>query len=160
MSDKNSSSFPVRHYECDAYGHLNNITYVRYLHEAILASEAVTGHDLACYAALGRRWQTRRLTIDYLRPAQYGDTVAVAITSAVSDPTTIRRTGELRLVPTADLVAQAQVEAILLDTVTGQPMAIGPEIAVRWVATIHLTLCRRCHPSCRHRPASSSPGAA
>ena len=78
------STFRVRQYECDAYGHLNNVNYVRYLGEASLDVLAATGYDPACYAAMGRRWQTRRLDIEYLRPARYGDTVEVHVTAPAS----------------------------------------------------------------------------
>ena len=38
-----TSFFRVRQYECDAYGHLNNVNYVRYLQEAIVEAGAAAG---------------------------------------------------------------------------------------------------------------------
>ncbi len=75
------TTFRVRQYECDAYGHLNNVNYLRYLGEAGLEASAAAGYDLTRYAAMGRRWQTRRLDIEYLRPARYGDSVEVRVSA-------------------------------------------------------------------------------
>ena len=54
--------FRVRHYECDAYGHLNNTTYLHYLEEV----EIETG---------GRR--PGHIDIRYVSPVSFGDTVVV-----------------------------------------------------------------------------------
>ena len=53
-----TSFFRVRQYECDAYGHLNNVNYIRYLQEAIVEANASTGYTLARSAAAG--WQIGR----------------------------------------------------------------------------------------------------
>ena len=58
-------SFRVRHYECDAYGHLNNTAYLHYLEEV----EVDTG------TAAGRR--PCHIDIRYVTPASFGDTVTV-----------------------------------------------------------------------------------
>ena len=76
-----TSVFRVRQYECDAYGHLNNVNYVRYLQEAIVEANASVGYTLAGSAAAGWRWQMRRLDIEYLRPIRYGDTVELQVSA-------------------------------------------------------------------------------
>jgi acyl-CoA thioester hydrolase len=60
-------SFRVRHYECDAYGHLNNTAYLHYLEE-IEIDEGV---------AAGRR--LRNIDIRYVAPVSFGDTVTVTV---------------------------------------------------------------------------------
>ncbi len=57
-------AFRIRHYECDAYGHLNNTAYLRYLEEVELAAGR-TGADL------------RSLDLTYVQPLRFGDTVDV-----------------------------------------------------------------------------------
>ncbi len=60
-----SRTFRIRHYECDAYGHLNNTAYLRYLEEVEFA-RGRTGADL------------RSVDLTYVQPLRFGDTVDVA----------------------------------------------------------------------------------
>jgi acyl-CoA thioester hydrolase len=119
-----TSFFRVRQYECDAYGHLNNVNYVRYLQEAVLEANASAGSALAQSAAAGWRWQTRRLDIEYLRPARYGDTVELLVSSADGEAVCVRRACEYRLAGSGDLVAQAMLEAAPFDAVSGQSVEL------------------------------------
>lgn len=121
-----TSVFRVRQYECDAYGHLNNVNYVRYLGEAWLAAAEAAGHGPADVAARGCRWQTRRLDIEYLRPVRYGDAVQVAVSAPAIEDAVVHRVYQFRLAGAGDLVAQAQTGAVLLDDSTGEPAAIPP----------------------------------
>jgi acyl-CoA thioester hydrolase len=122
-----TSVFRVRQYECDAYGHLNNVNYVRYLGEAVLEASAAAGYDPAHFAAIGRRWQTRRLDIEYLRPARYGDTVEVNVSAPAIEDAVVRRAYQFRLVGSGEVVAQAQTGTVLLDDNTGEQASIPPE---------------------------------
>jgi acyl-CoA thioester hydrolase len=118
------SVFRVRQYECDAYGHLNNVNYVRYLQEAIVGANASAGYTVAGSAAPGWRWQTRRLDIEYLRPARYGDTVELQVSAPSGAADFMNRACEFRLAGSGDLVAQASVEAVPVDAVSGQPVEL------------------------------------
>jgi acyl-CoA thioester hydrolase len=110
MQPVHMSAFRVRQYECDAYGHLNNVNYVRYLQEALAEADA----------AAGWRWQTRRLDIEYLRPVRYGDTVELQVSAPAGAAGFVGRVCEFRLAGFGDLVAQASVEAVPVDAVSGQ----------------------------------------
>ena len=44
-------NFRVRHYECDAYGHLNNANYLRYMQEAAFDASAAAGYGMLRYEA-------------------------------------------------------------------------------------------------------------
>ena len=119
-----TSFFRVRQYECDAYGHLNNVNYVRFLQEAIVEANASVGYTLVGSAAARWRWQTRRLDIEYLRPARYGDTVELQVSAPGSAVDFMHRTCEFRLAGSGDLVAQAWVEAVPVDIVSDQPVEL------------------------------------
>ena len=67
----------MRHYECDAYGHVNHANYLRYMQETAFDASAAVGYDVARYEAIGRQWLVRETDITYLRPLVYGDTVIV-----------------------------------------------------------------------------------
>ncbi len=68
MLDPAPRTFRIRHYECDAYGHLNNTAYLRYLEEMELAA-GLRGEAL------------RRMEMTYVRPLGFGDAVTVAATT-------------------------------------------------------------------------------
>jgi acyl-CoA thioester hydrolase len=128
MQPFHMSTFRVRHYECDAYGHLNNVNYVRYLGEAGLEAWAAAGYDLARYTAMGRRWQMRRLDIEYLLPARYGDTVEVHVSAPAVEGASVRRAYQFRLAGSGELVAQAQTGSVFVDDNTGEP--VGEPVSI------------------------------
>src|SRR5258707_13994256 len=70
-------AFRIRQYECDAYGHVNNTNYLRYMQEAAFDASAAAGYDVARYAALGHHWLIRETEIEYLAPLRYGESVRV-----------------------------------------------------------------------------------
>ena len=125
----NTSLFRVRQYECDAYGHLNNVNYVRYLQEAIVEANASAGYTLARPSPAIWRWQTRRLDIEYLRPVRYGDTVELQISAPGGAAGLVRRVGEFRLAGSGDRVAQAVVEAVPVDAASGQTLELAPTVS-------------------------------
>lgn len=51
--------FRVRHYECDSYGHLNNVNYVRYMQETALDASAEVGWTTERYNEIGHQWLIR-----------------------------------------------------------------------------------------------------
>ncbi len=125
---KHTRTFRVRHYECDAYGHLNNANYVRYMEEAALDASAAVGYDKARYQALGRMWLARETEIEYLTPITYGQTVEV--TTWVGDFRRVRsrRLYEFRIQGQDELVARAWTDWVFLDAGTFQPVTVPPEI--------------------------------
>lgn len=130
MTDAHTSIFPVRYYDCDAYGHLNNVVYVRYLQQAALDADNTSGDDPMRSVAFACRWQTRRLDIEYLRPVRYGDTVEVTVAQHGLDAGTRRRRYAFRLAGADDPVAQAETEAILLDDRIETPAPLPEELAL------------------------------
>jgi acyl-CoA thioester hydrolase len=67
----------VRHYEMDAQGHVNNAVYQHYLEQAAIEHCEAIGFAPSRYRELGGTFVMRRVTIDYLRPAVAGDTLAI-----------------------------------------------------------------------------------
>src|SRR4051794_28997469 len=77
MTHRLTRRFRVRHYELDAFGHVNNVVYAQYMQEAAIDASARAGYDPAWYRARGTGWVMRRLTVRYLGQATYGDEVDV-----------------------------------------------------------------------------------
>ena len=77
MPHTHTRNFRIRHYECDAFGNLNNANFVRYMQETAFDASAAAGFDQERYNELGHHWLIRETEIEYLKPVRYGDTVAV-----------------------------------------------------------------------------------
>lgn len=114
----------MRFYECDGYGHLNNLNYLRYMQETAFDASAAVGYDFARYDALGCYWLIRETKIEYLRPLRYGDTVEVKTWVEDFRRVRSRRAYEFRHVPSGKLVARADTDWVLVDSVKSQPMMI------------------------------------
>jgi acyl-CoA thioester hydrolase len=131
-------TFRVRHYECDAYGHLNQATYLRYMQEAAFDASAAAGYDLARYEVIGRHWLARETEIEYLRPLRYGDSVQVKTWVADFRRVRSRRAYEFRRFDpstrlragSGELVARAHTDWVFLDSATLRPVPIPREMMV------------------------------
>ena len=112
-------SFRVRHYECDAFGHLNNTNYLRYMQETAFDASAAAGYDLDRYQAMGCHWLVRETEIEYLRPVYYGDTVDVKTWIADFRRVQSRRAYEFRKAGSGEMVAQAHTNWVFMNSATG-----------------------------------------
>jgi acyl-CoA thioester hydrolase len=122
--------FQVRHYECDAYGHLNNANYLRYMQEAAFNASADVGYDFARYHKLGSHWLIRYSDIEYLRPLAYGDRIVV--TTWVEDFRRVRsiRAYKFQIDGADNIAAQAYTDWVYLDSKTMRPISIPEKMVV------------------------------
>jgi YbgC/YbaW family acyl-CoA thioester hydrolase len=121
-------TFRVRYYECDPRGDLHHANYLRYMQEAAFGATAAAGYDLSRYQAMNRIWLARETEIEYHRPLRYGDLVQVKTWVADFRRVRSRRAYEFRLVGPDALVARASTDWVFLDSTTGRPSAIPPEL--------------------------------
>jgi acyl-CoA thioester hydrolase len=117
-------TFRVRHYECDAYGHLNGTNYLRYMQETAFDAAAAAGYDLSRHREMGRLWLVRQSGIEYIKPLFYNDTVRVK--SWVEDFRRVdsRRAYEFRAAGSDEVVARSYTDWVFLDTGTMRPAPI------------------------------------
>jgi acyl-CoA thioester hydrolase len=121
--------FPVRHYELDAFGHVNHAVYVQYMQEAAIEGSTRAGFGPTWYRARGTGWVIRRLTVRYLAQATHSDTVAVETwVSQMRGPTSVR---EYDLTRAGDgvRVARARAQWVYLDLLKGKPVRFPAECA-------------------------------
>ncbi|MGQ0600972.1 MAG: thioesterase family protein [Anaerolineales bacterium] len=123
-----TATFAVRHYELDGYGHVNNTVYLRYLQEAAIQASTAAGYGPERYVALNRAWHVHDTEIEYLRALKYGDTVNVRTWVADFSSVRSRRMYELFRAGNDELVARAYSDWVFLDTTTGRPAPILPEL--------------------------------
>lgn len=121
-------AFRVRHYECDAYGHVNHTNYLRYMQEVAFDASAAAGFDMDWYAENGRYWLIRETDITYLRPLTYGETVIIKTWVVDFQRVRSRRAYEFRLAGSGEIVATAVTDWVYLDTVAQRPVTISPEM--------------------------------
>lgn len=121
-------TFRVRHYECDAYGHVNNVNYLRYMQETAFDASAAAGYDMARYEALGCHWLVRETEVEYLRPLRYGDSIEVKTWVADFRRVRSRRVYEMRNTLTGTVVARGMTDWVYLETATGRPTPIPSEM--------------------------------
>ncbi len=121
-------TFPIRFYECDAHGHVNNANYLRYMQEAAFAASAAAGYDFAQYAALGQSWLIRETEIEFLAPLVYGDTLTIKTWVDDFRRVRSRRMYEFYKNGGNEPIARANTDWIYLDTATNQPVAIPDQL--------------------------------
>jgi len=121
-------TFCVRHYECDADGHVYQANYLRYMQEAAFDASAAAGYDLQRYEALDRTWLVRETEIEYLWPLRYADRVEVKTWVQDFRRVRSRRAYEFRLASTERLVARALTDWVYLETSTLHPAVISEEL--------------------------------
>ncbi len=128
MPFSHTRNFRIRHYECDALGHLNNANYVRYMQETAFDASAAAGFDPARYDELDHHWLIRETDIEYLKPVRYGDTVTVKTWVIDFHRVRSRRAYEFTLHDSGNIVAKAVTDWVYLQNSTSRPTTIPDEM--------------------------------
>jgi len=144
-------TFRVRHYECDAYGHVNNANYLRYMQETAFDASTAVGYAPARYADMGRRWLARQTEVEYIRPLRYGDTVQVKTWVESFRRVMVHRRYEFHC--NGELCATAYTDWAFLDIQTGKPVSIPHEMVIAFIPDRQPDISRRE----RFSPAPSPP---
>ena len=121
--------FTVRHYECDAYGHLNNSVYLQYMQEAAIQASNAVGFDLAFHEETNRVWIPRRTEIEYIQPLFPGDVVEVKNWNQTFRRVIGRRRYEFRRRGEEELVARSFTDWVFVDMETLAPAKIPAHVA-------------------------------
>jgi len=120
-------AFRIRHSECDSYGHVNNVHYLRYMQETAFDAAAEVGYGIEWSATSGHVWLIRETEIDYVRPIRYGDVLNVK--TWVED---FRRTRSRRMYEmtnrAGELVSRASTDWVYVDSVSLRPTSMPPEM--------------------------------
>lgn len=121
-------TFKARFYECNPFGFLKSITYLRWMAEAAFAASTAVGYDFSKYDRLGQLWLVRENQIDYQRPAKYGD--EVEIKTWVMDFRRFRskRAYQIREKRSGFLIATAETDWVYLETESLRPVQIPNEM--------------------------------
>jgi acyl-CoA thioester hydrolase len=125
--------FRVRYYECDAYGHLNNINYLRWMQEAAFGASAAVGYDFARYEEIGHWWLVRETDIEYLVPLKYGDEVELKTWVMDWRRFHSRRAYEFTHTRTGQLAARAMTDWVYVNSNTLRPATTPEEMLLAFL---------------------------
>ena len=112
----------------DAHRHVNNQEYLRWMQELAIEHSTALGWPFERYLARGASWYVKSHFIDYLRPAQLGDTLlACTWVSAMDERSSPRHTLFLRE-SDRQIVARAETLWIYVSLKTGRPLRIADDV--------------------------------
>ena len=122
--------FPVQNTDIDVLGHVNNISYVRWVQDVALLHSFTVGLDLDAYQRFGAVFVVRQHTIDYLRAISPGGNVLARTWITVMAAAKYTRATELWR--NDELVARASSRWAFVDTTEGRPTRIPQEVFARF----------------------------
>jgi acyl-CoA thioester hydrolase len=126
----------VRHYEADAYGHVNHAAYVHYLETARIEALESVGLSLGTMRQQGILAVAAELSVKYHSPASPGETLEITTHVCEVRGARTRWLQEIREVTSQRLIVTAQVTGAFL-TEIGRPVR-APESFRERLATLHV----------------------
>lgn len=103
-------------------GHLNNVTCVHYLHEALRKLGAAAGLAPAAH-------RTLRLDVAYLQPVLYGGTVEVCLAAAEQEGSLLRRAVAFTVRGSGEPAATARIDEEVGEMTLSEAAALGSPVA-------------------------------
>ena len=137
--------WPVRGYELDSNGHVNNAVYVSWAEELATAHAEAAGYGREWSVSRGGGWIVRRTEITYHRPAVYGDEVELTVrVELVRGARAIRRTTITRMAD-RELLAEVVTEWVWVRLSDGRAAPAPRELVELAAAVTARTLAQRRH---------------
>jgi acyl-CoA thioester hydrolase len=135
--------WPVRGYELDSNGHVNNAVYLSWAEEVATAHVEAAGYGRAWSEQQGGGWVIRRSEITYHRPAVYGDEVVLTVkVELVKGARGVRRT-TIRRATDGELFAEVLTEWVWVRLSDGRPIHVPRELVELASPVTEATLARR-----------------
>jgi len=149
--------WPVRGYELDSRGHVNNAVYLSWAEEIATAHAEAAGYGREWSERRGGGWVIRRTEITYHQPAVYGDEVELTVTvELVKGARGVRRTA-IRRAPDRVLLAEVLTEWVWVRLTDGRPTQVPRELVELAAAATAATIARR-RPGPRAGPPAQTRG--
>jgi acyl-CoA thioester hydrolase len=124
--------WPVRQYELDQFGHVNNAVYLNWVEQAATDHVEALGFGRDWALAQGGGWVVREHRVTYRRPVVYGDVVLVTtLPQELSGVLGMRRT-EIRRESNGELMTEVLTEWIWVRSADGRPSRIPRDLLARF----------------------------
>jgi len=125
--------------DIDAYGHVNNAVYLRWLDRAAWSHSAALGMSISDCTRLRRGMAALRIEIDYLRDALPRERVEIATWIVASDRRLrVTRRFQLRHAADGGTLARATTQYVCLNLDSGRAVRMPPEFSAAYVETAAL----------------------
>lgn len=135
--------WPVRGYELDSNGHVNNAVYLSWAEEVATAHAEAAGYGRDWSASHGGGWVIRKTEIIYHRPAVYGDEVELTVrVELVRGARGVRRT-MIHRVAGRVLLAEVLTEWVWVRLSDGRPTPAPRELVELAANVTGATLAKR-----------------
>ena len=123
-----TARWPVRQYEVDRQGHVNNAVYLNYAEELASRHSESIGYGQDWAATQGGTWVIRRNEITYHSPAQFGDELELTVRVELVKGVRGQRRTTIVLLPEDRLVAEIFTEWVWVRTSNGRPAPVPREL--------------------------------
>ena len=143
-----SMRWPVRTYEIDENGHVNNAVYVQWAEHVSASHATACGWGRVWSVEHGGAWLVRRHELTYHQPALGGDEVELTVTVRSLGGVRGVRDTEVRRVRDGTLLAEVTSEWVWVRTSDGRPARVPTEILDAYRDAVG--------PAGRRAPSSSS----
>lgn len=116
-------TWPVRHYELDSNGHVNNAVYLNYAEQLTIEHAELAGFGADWTRAHGGAWVVHRNHVAHHRPAVYGDVLRLTVRVLLVKGTRgVRRTEICR--QEGELLASVLTEWVWVRLSDGRPSMV------------------------------------
>jgi len=123
-----SETWPVRSYELDSNGHVNNAVYLGWAEETTIRHAEAAGYGREWARAKGGGWVIRRSEVTYHSPALFGDVIEISVrVELVRGARGVRRTF-IRRVGDGQLLAEVLTEWAWIRLSDGRPARVPAEL--------------------------------
>ena len=123
-----SVRFPVRQYELDQYGHVNNAVYLNWVEQVAVEHVEAMGFGRDWSLSRDAGWVVREHRITYHRPVVFGDVVIVTtLPQSLSGVRGTRRT-EIHREGDGALVTEVMTDWIWVRLSDGRPARVPAEL--------------------------------
>jgi acyl-CoA thioester hydrolase len=120
--------FPVRQYELDLLGHVNNAVYLNWVEQVAIEHVEAMGFGRAWATERGGAWVVREHHVTYHRPVEYGDSVLVTtLPQRIGGVRGLRRT-EIHRASDGALATEVATEWIWIRTRDGRPARVPDDL--------------------------------
>jgi acyl-CoA thioester hydrolase len=129
---RHTARWPVRQYELDQYGHVNNAVYLNWVEQVATDHVEALGFGREWAAGVGGGWVVREHRVTYHRPVVYGDVVLVTtLPQQIGGVRGIRRT-EIHREADGALTTEVDTIWVWVRLSDGRPMRIPNELLRRF----------------------------
>jgi acyl-CoA thioester hydrolase len=123
-----SERWPVRHYELDQFGHVNNAVYLNWVEQVATDHVETLGFGREWAIAHEGAWVVREHRVTYHRPAVHGDVVEVTtLPQSIGGVRGVRRT-EIHRTSDGALLTEVLTDWVWIRTSDGRPARVPQEL--------------------------------